>query len=137
MNPVALTDWILKIASHSEAAFRVENVEADAVRPLGCFGSVVAVVHAKHPLVLAGFAFAHPVDVPRTFPIRKVQRIGPQPRRDGELAGCADTEAVARWNFDIVVDSIEAQIDIALIRRRTHEICSLERPGDGRKPNLL
>ena len=121
VNPAALLDWVLEKASHSEPTLRIENVETDSVRPLGCLGGVIAVVHAQHPLVLAGFSFPHPVNVTRTFPIRKVQDVRPQPRRDSEFAGCADTEVVARRNLDVIIDSVEAQIYVASVRCRTHE----------------
>jgi hypothetical protein len=78
---------------------------------------VIAVVHAKHPFLLTGvaraLALSEPVHVARSLPARKIEGIGPDPRRNGELAGCGDAVVGFAWDLDKVVHSVELKIDVA------------------------
>src|SRR5215472_3431214 len=110
VNPFARLNRILKITPHSFAPAQIEQIEADPIRPGRRF-TVAEVIHSEGPFLLAtlarAFTFPQPMYVSASFRVRKIQRIGTHPRRDGQASRCAYAEVVVIGDLDKVVDAIE------------------------------
>jgi hypothetical protein len=101
VDPFACLNWFLEIASDSFTTVKIENIEADSVRPRWNVGSRL-IIHAECPFLLAGFSLTHPMNVSSAFGIGKRKYIRPNPGRRRESVGSCDAEIGTVGNLDIV-----------------------------------
>jgi hypothetical protein len=79
VDPFTGLHGFLEITSNPLVALQIENIETDSVWSWWNIGSRV-VVDPECPFLLAGFSFAHPMNVSGAFRVRKSKYIRPHPR---------------------------------------------------------